>query len=301
MHVLKQEELKWFCSKFTKIGLFRRKWRTVPFFFEKEPGSSDFPDDLQQITDDFLRLSVTSANDWFSQSVEFQIIIPVLLYKSESPNAEEVTSQSLKVYESGRKNHFHLPHRSIALGTSPASEQSYSLLWKKPGKQQIHLNAEKLSLLIVRNVNCQNMVSPHKSLLQIRYRFLTEFQASRDSVQIRPCIWTQPSLYLFHPKAIQNSRNGYFQEKNQMVTPKLEPRTNTITRHSKWCTLYHSDTVVSDIDDMWYCSYYVSQLMGQRCTPALKQKLIQTSNLSWFIFDSLSDLATMIKPKENAI
>ena len=32
-----------------------------PFFFEKEPGSSDFPDDLRQITDDFLRLPVTSS------------------------------------------------------------------------------------------------------------------------------------------------------------------------------------------------------------------------------------------------
>ena len=30
-----------------------------PFFFEKEPGSSDFPD-LRQISDGFLRLPVTS-------------------------------------------------------------------------------------------------------------------------------------------------------------------------------------------------------------------------------------------------
>ena len=34
-----------------------------PFFFEKDhaAGSSDFPDDLRQITDGFLRLPVTSS------------------------------------------------------------------------------------------------------------------------------------------------------------------------------------------------------------------------------------------------
>ena len=35
--------------------------KLFPFFFEEEPGSSDFPDDLRQITDDFLRLPVTSS------------------------------------------------------------------------------------------------------------------------------------------------------------------------------------------------------------------------------------------------
>ena len=62
------------------------------------------------------------------------------------------------MYESGRKNHFHLPHslRSIALGAMPTSEQSYSLLWKKSGKKQTHSNVGYLSLLIVRNANCQN-------------------------------------------------------------------------------------------------------------------------------------------------
>ena len=43
--------------------------------------------------------------------------------------------------------------------------------------------------------------------------------------------------------------------------------------------LDHLDTVVSDDHNMWYCFYYnVSQLMGLRYSPVLKQKLIQTSN-----------------------
>ena len=37
------------------------------------------------------------------------MMIHVLLYKSGSP-AGRVTSESLEVYESGRKDHFHPPH-----------------------------------------------------------------------------------------------------------------------------------------------------------------------------------------------
>ena len=33
-----------------------------PFFFEKEPGSCDFPDDLRQITDDFLNDPIFSSS-----------------------------------------------------------------------------------------------------------------------------------------------------------------------------------------------------------------------------------------------
>ena len=44
--------------------------------------------------------------------------------------------------------------------------------------------------------------------------------------------------------------------------------------------LGHLDTVVSDIDNMWYYFFFVMpQLMGLRYSPVLKQNLIQTLNL----------------------
>ena len=45
-------------------------------------------------------------------------------------------------------------------------------------------------------------------------------------------------------------------------------------------TLDHCpDIVVSDDDNMWYCfCYNLSQLMGLRYSPILKQRLIQASN-----------------------
>ena len=44
-------------------------------------------------------------------------------------------------------------------------------------------------------------------------------------------------------------------------------------------SLRHPDTVIIDNDNIWYCFYHnVSQLMGVRYSPELKQKFVQTSS-----------------------